>query len=318
LTVEKVGVMRVYYNENDPKLVAWLQELMANNLIPLGDIDTRSIEDVIPAELTGYTQCHFFAGIGGWPLALQWAGWPAELPVWTGSCPCQPFSTAGRRAGVDDERHLWPMWRWLVDQCRPATIFGEQVESKDGRRWLAGVRHDLERMGYKVGAADLCAAGVGSPQIRQRLWWVADGKQQGPQGRDKSKHMEMHGTKEQTRSAREGGAFGGIPNGDKPARQQDSGSAPQDEEENGRARRHRGQQDGHNGFAGLGEGCFWNAAILHHCKDGYTRRIPAESALFPLAHGIPGRVGLLRGAGNAIVPEVAAEFIRAYMEINQP
>src|SRR5690606_5734874 len=94
-------------------------------------------------------------------------------PVWTGSCPCQPYSSAGARKGDDDPRALWWAWRWLIDQCRPAVIFGEQVASKDGREWLSGVRADLEAMGYVVGAADLCAAGVGAPHIRQRLFWVA-------------------------------------------------------------------------------------------------------------------------------------------------
>src|SRR5690606_2220747 len=108
-----------------------------------------------------------------WAYALRLAGWPDDWPVWTGSCPCQPYSQAGARKGDDDPRALWWAWRWLIDQCRPPVIFGEQVASKAGREWLARVRADLEAMGYAVGAADLCAAGVGAPHIRQRLWWVA-------------------------------------------------------------------------------------------------------------------------------------------------
>src|SRR5690606_41592684 len=88
-------------------------------------------------------------------------------------CPCQPYSQAGARNGDDDPRALWWAWCWLIDQCRPPVILGEQVASSDGRRWLAGVRADLEAMGYAFGAADLPAASVGAPHIRQRLWWVA-------------------------------------------------------------------------------------------------------------------------------------------------
>ena len=58
-------------------------------------LDRRSIEDIKPDDVRGFTRCHFFAGIAGWELALRWAGWPADRPVWTGSCPCQPFSSAG-------------------------------------------------------------------------------------------------------------------------------------------------------------------------------------------------------------------------------
>src|SRR5690606_31846020 len=117
----------------------------------------------------GYTQYHFFAGIGGWAYALRLAGWPDDWPVWTRSCPCQPYSQAGAIGGDDDPRALWRAWRCLKDQRRPSVVFGEQVASADGRRWLAGVRADLESMGYAVGAADLPAAGVGAPHIRQRL-----------------------------------------------------------------------------------------------------------------------------------------------------
>jgi DNA (cytosine-5)-methyltransferase 1 len=59
----------------------------------------------------------------------------------------------------------------------------------------------------------------------------------------------------------------------------------------------------------------WGAADWLFCRDGRWR--PVESGTFPLADGIPGRVGLLRGYGNAIVPQVAAEFIRAFMEVSQ-
>ena len=162
-----------YYNEYDPKAAAWLRELIRAGEIPAGDVDERSIAEISPHELTRYTQHHFFAGIGGWPLALRLAGWPDDRPVRTGSCPCQPFSAAGKQLGTADSRHLWPVFRDLITFGEPATAFGEQVASALGREWLAGVRADLEGVGYAVGAADLCAASAGAPHIRQRLFWVA-------------------------------------------------------------------------------------------------------------------------------------------------
>lgn len=166
--------MKAYYNEIDPYCAQWLRNLIAAGHIAPGDVDERSIADVRPDDLRGYTQCHFFAGIAGWSYALRLAGWRDDRAVWTGSCPCQPLSGAGQRKGHADERHLWPAFYRLIAERRPATIFGEQVASADGREWLAGVRADLEALGYAVGAADLCAAGVGAPHIRQRLYWVAD------------------------------------------------------------------------------------------------------------------------------------------------
>ena len=65
---------KTYYNEHDPKAAAWLRELIKQGHIAYGDVDERSIEDVSPHELKGYTQCHFFAGIGVWSYALQNAG----------------------------------------------------------------------------------------------------------------------------------------------------------------------------------------------------------------------------------------------------
>lgn len=180
-----------YYNEHDPKAAAWLRELMKAGLIPEGYVDERSIVDVRADDLRGFVSCHFFAGIGGWAYALRLAGWPDDRPVWTGSCPCQPFSSAGKQKGTEDERHLWPEFRRLIAECAPPVVFGEQVASALGREWYAGVRADLEAMGRVSGCADLCAAGAGedgegwivlrdqaawerialsAPNIRQRLF----------------------------------------------------------------------------------------------------------------------------------------------------
>lgn len=174
--------MRAYYNEIDPGAAATLRELIKHNLIAPGDVDERSIEDVVPTDLLGYTQCHFFAGIGVWSYALRLAGWPDDRPVWTGSCPCQPFSPAGKGKGFDDERHLWPAFFHLIEVCGPERVFGEQVAGKDGLGWLDLVSTDLEAVGYACGAVPFPAAGIGAPHIRERLYWVADRDDAGLEG----------------------------------------------------------------------------------------------------------------------------------------
>lgn len=165
--------MTAFYNEIDPFAAAWLRELIAAGQIAPGVVDERSIEDIPPHELASFTQCHFFAGIGVWSYAIRQAGWPDDRPVWTGSCPCQPFSAAGKGAGFADERHLWPAFFHLISERRPDVVLGEQVASKDGLAWLDLVQTDLEGAGYASGAVDTCAAGFGAPHIRQRLYWVA-------------------------------------------------------------------------------------------------------------------------------------------------
>lgn len=162
-----------YYNEIDPTAALWLRNLIDAGEIPAGVVDERSIEDVKPSDLAGFTQCHFFAGIGGWALALKLAGVEPGRRLWTGSCPCQPFSQAGKGAGTDDKRHLWPAWFHLISQCRPAIVIGEQVASPAALRWFDLVSADLENARYAVAGADLCSAGIGGAHIRQRLYWVA-------------------------------------------------------------------------------------------------------------------------------------------------
>jgi len=166
--------MTAYYNEIEPFAAKWLRNLIHAGHIAPGIVDERSIEDVHPSDLKGFTQCHFFAGIGVWSYALRRAGWPDDRSVWTGSCPCQPFSAAGQGAGFADERHLWPAFFHLISECRPTAVFGEQVASKDAGPWIDLVHADLEAMGYAFGAVPFPSASVGAPHIRDRLYWVAN------------------------------------------------------------------------------------------------------------------------------------------------
>jgi DNA (cytosine-5)-methyltransferase 1 len=311
-----------YYNEHDPKAAAWLRELISAGVIPAGHVDERSIVDVQPGDLEGYVQCHFFAGIGGWPFALQLAEWDAARPVWTGSCPCQPFSAAGKRKDTSDERHLWPEMFRLIRECKPPVVFGEQVASPDAMRWFDGVSVDLEGEGYAVGAADLCAAGIGAPHIRQRLYWVANMHSERRNGRSEGIESETR-TSSRFASRCADGRMGN----------------PEGQHE--RRKRFAEKGDGRQSAAG-GSGA-WSGYDIIPCLDGKARRVESQSqplvdgisafvdalrdagaseneisaALnsFPLVQGAAGRVMLLKGMGNAIVPQVAAEFVRAFMYI---
>lgn len=172
--VKVTTTMAIYYNEFDRGKAAWLRELMKRGAISEGDVDERSICDVRPDDLRGYRRCHFFAGIGLWDAALNASGWPADREAWTGSCPCQGFSAAGKRKGFKDERHLWPDWFKLIQSARPAIVLGEQVSSIDGLQWWDLVKSDLNAAGYAAFASDLPACGFGAPQRRQRLYFLGE------------------------------------------------------------------------------------------------------------------------------------------------
>jgi len=199
-----------YYNEIDPQCAASLRELIRGGIIAPGDVDERSIEDVRPADLAGYVQCHFFAGGGVWSYALRCAGWPDDRPVWTGSCPCQPFSSAGKGAGFADERHLWPSFFHLARVRRPVALFGEQVSSKDGLAWFDHVRSDLEGEGYPVGVSDTCAAGFGAPHLRQRLYFVADASNSHGRPGERGAETRTRPDQERRRGSASGGAVGAV------------------------------------------------------------------------------------------------------------
>ena len=366
-------IVTAYYNENDPKAAAWLRELIKTGQIAPGVVDERSITEVKAADLAGFTQCHFFAGIGGWSYALRLAGWPDSQAVWTGSCPCQPFSVANSRRKQSDERHLWPVWQQLIAQCAPAVVFGEQVASPLGLGWLDAVFLDMERADYTCAAADLCAAGVSAPHIRQRLYWVAlaggerrerlrlqlwergslTAMPQTGRGGEVGGLADTYDTERRTDTATgndSGGAHAGwtqgagdtegrsgLGNASSAGSGRDAGAVPGAQgsiegrvrgiaheesiaagidreilglgDANSAGPQGRGEQ-GH----GPGERITWPAGVAADWVQTGDKWRPVESGTFPLVDGFPERVGLLRGYGNAIVPQVAQAFIESVVE----
>jgi DNA (cytosine-5)-methyltransferase 1 len=154
-----------------------------------------------------------FSGIGGFDLAAEWMGWHNEfhcewmpfprkvlhhywpnsksyeditktdfsihrgtIDILTGGFPCQPYSSAGKRLGKEDERHLWPHMLRAISEIKPTYVVGENVRGLTN--WNGGmvfeeVCVDLESQGYEVQPVLLPACAVGAPHRRDRIWFVA-------------------------------------------------------------------------------------------------------------------------------------------------
>jgi len=381
--------MAAYYNEYEPYAAEWLRNLIKKGLIPDGEVDTRSIVDVAPDDLRAFTQCHFFAGIGGWGHALRLAGWPDDRPIWTGSAPCQPFSVAGKGAAQADERHLWPVFFDLIRACRPPVVMGEQVAAAVGKSWLDGVSADLESIGYATGAAVIPACAVDAPHRRDRLWFVANtsderagclagsaghggwgamdagatglrqdhreavssgvvsrsgstladanaaqrGPLNSPRGRVEGEHALLPGQEDPGRSLAGGEGDVADPDDhglqagrgdDQAARYGDPVAAEGGSDVGNVGDTHGAGRQQHGGAVAVepelqtaerGGGGAWANSIWLTGADGKARRV--EPSICLLAHGVPGRVGRLRAYGNAIVPQVAAEVIKAFIEATE-
>ncbi len=319
--------MTAYYNEIDPYAAEWLRNLIAMGHIAPGVVDERSIEDVTPYELREFTQCHFFAGIGVWSLALRNAGWPDDRPIWTGSCPCQPFSTSGKQSGFADERHLWPHFHWLIQECKPAVVVGEQVASKAADPWIDLVQADLEALEYGFGAVAFPSASIGAPHIRDRKYWVGytdDERSQGHSGNGGTPGWER-----ESGSVAEAGVSDRLAdsNGDRREREKQTTKVEKGRKSGPDVRRELSRRsegctlDGeqqtpirHSGTdisLGAVNG-FWRDADWLGCRDGKWR--PVEPGTFPLVNGATARVGRLRAYGNAINAEQAKVFIETVMD----
>jgi len=331
-----------YYNEIDPYVAQWLRNLITAGHIAPGYVDERSIEDVYPSDLAGFTQCHFFAGIGVWSLALRRAGWPDDRPVWTGSCPCQPFSAAGKGVGFADERHLWPAFHHLIKERKPAKVYGEQVASKDADTWIDLVHTDMEALGYAFGAVPFPSAGIGAPHIRDRAYWMADadhaigragsatrndcnGKNarrakgtsdiegcgsDGRMGNTESERWDRRAADTEEPTGRNGVEVASITRGlaHTDLSEPNGGGTSSGEQSLCDEDRTTRESDGTGPTNG-----FWRDADWIGCTDGLWR--PIESGTFPLADGVANRMGKLRAFGNAINAKAAQEVIEATMEI---
>ncbi|WP_220704025.1 DNA cytosine methyltransferase [Citrobacter braakii] len=345
--------MAAYYNEIDPYAAQWLRNLIAGGHIAPGEVDERSIEDVTPDDLRGFTQCHFFAGVGVWSHSLRLAGWPDDKPVWTGSCPCQPFSAAGKGDGFADERHLWPAFFHLISERKPQHVFGEQVAAGNANAWFDLVQADLEGMDYAFGLVPFTSASIGAPHIRERAYWVAHANSEID---DRRGNVRANGWNEYSDGCNPGKLA------DSNHDRQQSGCGSCGGFKCAKARIHSGRSLeacglGNSNVAGLEGFCgddgsagwkgqagsvaasgvhmrplevngFWRDADWLLCRDGKWR--PVEPGTFPLVDGAaarlgrvePGvarvasgnRTGRLRGYGNAINAQAAAAFISAYME----
>ena len=154
-----------------------------------------------------------FSGIGGFELAAEWMGWnncfhcewnefgqrvlkyyfpksmsyaditKTDFTIWrdridilTGGFPCQPYSSAGKRLGKEDDRHLWPEMLRAIREIKPRWVVGENVRGLvnwNGGMVFDEVQADLEFEGYEVQPFLLPAASVGAPHQRERIWFVA-------------------------------------------------------------------------------------------------------------------------------------------------
>ncbi|MBG2626778.1 DNA cytosine methyltransferase [Klebsiella michiganensis] len=309
-----------YYNEIDPFAAQWLRNLIAAGHIAPGEVDERSIEDVTPDDLRGFTQCHFFAGIGVWSHSLRLAGWPDDKPVWTGSCPCQPFSAAGKGDGFADERHLWPHFFHLISERRPQHVFGEQVASGNANAWFDLVQADLEGVDYAFGLVPFTSAGIGAPHIRERAYWVAHAG---------SQYESTAGDEARIATCLRSGTINGMANTDNEQHSIAISGCGHEYVSTGREQDPAASAGLRGDYRPLEVNGFWRDADWLFCRDGKWR--PVEPGTFPLVDGAaarmgrvePGvarvassnRVGRLKGYGNAINAQAAAAFIRAYMGV---
>lgn len=288
-----------YYNEIDKYAAQWLRNLIAAGHIAPGEVDERSIVDVQPDDLKGFTQCHFFAGIGGWSYAARLAGWPDDRELWTGSCPCQPFSVSGKGEGQADKRHLWPIFFALISASRPNVVMGEQVAAAVGKYWLDGVHSDLESIDYACGAAVIPACAVDAPHRRDRLWFVADAHSKRFDRIDALLWQDLPGRQPPDFLETAGCGEGDVANPNFAKRRPNRTAWNVDD------RTEAGWDEG-AGYTQAGSRWFVGS-------DGKSRRIEPRIRL--LADGVPARVGKLSAYGNAIVPQVAAEVIGAYLDM---
>jgi DNA (cytosine-5)-methyltransferase 1 len=269
---------------------------------------------------TTRTHIDLFSGIGGFALACRWAGietivfceiekyaqrvlrknfpgirifedvqqFPAtqfrEPFLLTGGYPCGPFSQAGKRRGAEDDRHLWPSMFGIIRTSRPTWILAENVAGHV-TLGLDQVLADLESEDYAVQPIIVPACSVDAPHRRDRVWVIANAEDK--RGCRKNEYEECF---KQDREE----WFQGQP------RRDSSLEFVPDSNNARRVKQWRSES-------------IQSELITAECGNRWS----AEPDVGRVAHGIPKRVDRLRGLGNAIVPQVAYEIIKAMIEADE-
>jgi DNA (cytosine-5)-methyltransferase 1 len=202
----------------------------------------------------------------------------------TGGFPCQPFSSAGKRRGKEDDRHLWPEMRRIIDEARPTWVLGENVPGIIGME-LDNVLSDLENLGYACWPVAVPACAVDAKHRRMRIWIVgySDGVRSRLTENGQGHHAGNNGDAKRPDELCE------------PPRP--SGEGKENDADSVRPRPLPGSQTGiHRGEESAGSR---NVEPERFC------RWDAEPGMGRVVDGLPNRAHRLRGLGNAIVPQVA-------------
>lgn len=288
------------------------------------------------------THASLFSGIGGFDLAAEWMGWEnlfhcewnpfgqrvlkhhfpnsisynditktdftihrGQVDILTGGFPCQPYSSAGKRLGNEDERHLWPEMLRTIQEVQPRWVVGENVLGLTN--WNGGlvfneVQVDLEAKGYEVQAFILPACAKNAPHRRDRVWFVAysnlyDDKRKIGNINAKEKRISKEYRKEYSPSREFSGTnIQDATNSDKIGFSTKMGN---------------GELGGQLGFTKRDEQNMWNSFPTQPPICGGNDGLPTELDSISLSKY---RKESLMAYGNAIVPQVAYEIFKAINE----
>lgn len=321
--------------DNDPFSQEILRKHWPNSLI-YGDIKELTAERIITDTQDSRRKARGGDRIrDGKESAVRSSARSGEtrIDLLTGGFPCQPFSQAGQRKGTEDDRHLWPEMLRVIRETNPTYIVGENVGGLltwDGGLVFEQVCIDLEEAGYEIGAFVIPAASLNAPHRRDRVWIVAHAsggnaggtprRFRGTQGtqrlqeRDEmgelGKPSEVHATdprREHGGKRRDEGM--GSSASERSAREPDSQRRNTDDTHpisEGLEGRKREDPEGHDGLSDRNGGDErwdwsqnWYEVATRFCRvdDGIPQRLD--------------RSPRLKALGNAIVPQVAAEIMRA-------
>ena len=301
-------------------------------MVQIATVDAR--------QMNGATRTHIdlFSGIGGFALACRWAGietiafceiekyaqrvlrknfpgirifedvrqFPAtefrEPFLLTGGYPCQPFSQAGKRRGAEDDRHLWPSMFGIIRTSRPTWILAENVAGHV-TLGLDEVLADLESEDYAVQPIIVPACAVDAPHRRDRVWILGNAKRDSGNASREIAFTDSDGRLRELAIKKIQTRRNAFANG---------GNAFADSN----IKRLEGQTSKRIQKAERREDKFCDEFSSRDCRGG-ARFWSAEPNVGRVAHGIPRRVDRLRGLGNAIVPQVAYEIIKAMIEADE-